>query len=680
MNQNDEIEEIDISKKFKFSKSGSVLVIILFLLASISVGLFVPLRSVVFQGESKMNRYLESSDFINTLESITWNLLDESRNEDRENQRFWFDDMAYYFAYGDDIVTNWSTKEDIIDNAQRADSFYLNLEYDENKDLANIESSMDISWENNATNRLEYIIKNQDEEIENIPITMIYVINDETLRLGGSISDRIRDFYLERYLMLIVGIGAVFMLGILLWSGFTDSSKQQSNNLIKGTNKIPIEIKSLMIFAFVSLFYFSIAVTANGSLDYYTTDLIFENIIVDANMFFYIIGIPLTFLLYTFIYIFIADTKNIYRQGIYKTCMENSIVGRIFIGCGGYMKNTLNSIFSFDIKNTENRKMIMALGINLIVLFFIAYAGALGMILAVVYTVFLFKYLKNKLRDINKLYLVTEELSYGEFDQELDYDLGMFTPIVENLGKIRSGFKLAVDREIKGQNLKTELISNVSHDLKTPLTSIISYVDLLKKEPKSSDIQEEYIDILDKKSQRLSLLIEDLFEASKAASGNISLNLEPIDIVSLLRQTIGEREGDINASGLIFRMDIKEEKIICNLDGKRTFRIFDNLISNILKYSLSNSRVYIETDVYDDRVDLIFKNISAYEMNFNPEDMLERFTRGDKSRNTDGSGLGLSIARSFSELQGGSLSISVDGDLFKVVVSFQTLSKESEIN
>ena len=225
--------------------------------------------------------------------------------------------------------------------------------------------------------------------------------------------------------------------------------------------------------------------------------------------------------------------------------------------------------------------------------------------------------------------------------------------------------------------LKTELISNVSHDLKTPLTSIISYIDLLKKENDMSETQKEYIEILEQKSQRLTLLIEDLFEASKAASGNISFNKSSLDLVSLLRQTIAENENEISASGLLFKIQLpdSEQKIICNLDGKRTYRIFDNLISNILKYSLPSSRVYIDMSLDMNKVLIVLKNISAYEMNFNPNDIAERFVRGDKSRNTDGSGLGLSIAKSFTELQGGEFNIYIDGDLFKVAISFEVISE-----
>ena len=229
---------------------------------------------------------------------------------------------------------------------------------------------------------------------------------------------------------------------------------------------------------------------------------------------------------------------------------------------------------------------------------------------------------------------------------------------------------MAIDKEIKSQHMKTELISNVSHDLKTPLTSIITYVDLLKCEDLNDESRKEYIDILDKKSKRLQILIEDLFEASKASSGNIDLQLEQIDVIALLRQTLGELEEKIDDSSLQMKINLTENKIICELDGRRTYRIFENIIGNILKYALENSRVYIDIIESEKEVSLIFKNISAYEMNFDSSEITERFTRGDISRNTEGSGLGLSIAKSLVELQGGSLMVNIDGDLFKVTISF----------
>ncbi|MDX5712367.1 sensor histidine kinase, partial [Clostridioides difficile] len=242
--------------------------------------------------------------------------------------------------------------------------------------------------------------------------------------------------------------------------------------------------------------------------------------------------------------------------------------------------------------------------------------------------------------------------------------------IKDELGNIQTGFKKAVDEEVKSQKMKTELISNVSHDLKTPLTSIITYIDLLKDESITDENRKLYIDTLDRKSQRLQHLIEDLFEVSKANSGDVYLNIVNVDIVSLMKQTLLELDDKLADSSLIVKNNFSNEKIILPLDSQRTFRVFENLIINISKYAMPNSRVYIDILETDNKVNIMLKNMSASEIDFSVDDIMERFVRGDKSRNTEGSGLGLAIAKSFIELQGGKMNISVDGDLFKVTITF----------
>ena len=219
--------------------------------------------------------------------------------------------------------------------------------------------------------------------------------------------------------------------------------------------------------------------------------------------------------------------------------------------------------------------------------------------------------------------------------------------------------------------MKTELITNVSHDLKTPLTAIITYVDLLKKEDITEEERKEYMATLEKKSQRLKVLIEDLFEISKATTDNIVMNYDEVDLVSLIKEVRLENEDKIQSSTLDFRWSLPEEKCILRLDPQRTFRIIDNLVQNILKYSMAHSRVYIAMNDQDGKVTVSLKNMSATEMNFTPEEITERFVRGDLSRNTEGSGLGLAIAQSFTELQGGEFKVETDGDLFKVTIMWK---------
>ena len=243
---------------------------------------------------------------------------------------------------------------------------------------------------------------------------------------------------------------------------------------------------------------------------------------------------------------------------------------------------------------------------------------------------------------------------------------GILKQMAIYVNDISGGFSNAIEQSLKSEKLKTELITNVSHDIKTPLTSIINYVDLLKKENIQDEKIKEYIEILDKKSQRLKKLTEDLVEASKASSGNVQLNIENIKIKELINQTIGEFRDKFEEKGLIIETNMPEKELSIKADNRYIYRIIENLFSNITKYALENSRVYIDVIEQNSRVKISIKNISKEKLNISADELMQRFVRGDKSRYTEGSGLGLSIAKSLTELQNGKFEIKIDGDLFKV--------------
>ncbi|MEF2112452.1 HAMP domain-containing sensor histidine kinase [Clostridium frigoriphilum] len=292
------------------------------------------------------------------------------------------------------------------------------------------------------------------------------------------------------------------------------------------------------------------------------------------------------------------------------------------------------------------------------------------------YLIFIFIYSFNKIRFLRSIIKGTEEIVSGNLNYTIvEKGGGDLFKLAHNINNMKAGFKKSLENEIKSERLKSELITNVSHDLKTPLTSIINYVDFLKKEGLSKEESQGYIDVVDRKSQRLKILIDDLFEASKMASGAVELNVEKVDITALLQQSLAELHDKINNSSLIFKVKVPKQKIYANLDGKKTWRVFENLINNILKYTLPKTRVYIDLIERDNQIIINMKNISSYEMDFDNEEIFERFIRGDKSRNTEGSGLGLSIAKSIIELQGGRLSIEIDGDLFKAKVIIPSFSQ-----
>ena len=284
-------------------------------------------------------------------------------------------------------------------------------------------------------------------------------------------------------------------------------------------------------------------------------------------------------------------------------------------------------------------------------------------------------YVLKKLSYLSYIMDGTQRIKNGDIHHKLQL-IGEdnFTTLADNINNIRDGLDKAIDSQLRSERMKSELITNVSHDLKTPLTSIINYIELIKKEENiTPEYLKDYVNVLDSKSKRLKVLIEDLFEASKASSGNIELNMEKIDIIQLLRQSIGELEEKLSEANLDLKINVPEDKLYVRADGRRLYRVLENLLSNISKYSLPNTRVYIDITEVEGRVKLIMKNISSYELNFDPEEIMERFKRADDSRNTEGSGLGLAIARDLIKLQGGEFAIDIDGDLFKSIIEFDSI-------
>ncbi len=265
-----------------------------------------------------------------------------------------------------------------------------------------------------------------------------------------------------------------------------------------------------------------------------------------------------------------------------------------------------------------------------------------------------------------------ERIAKGDVEHPIDTTqlVWEFKKHADNINTIGQGIDVAVQERMKSERFKTELITNVSHDIKTPLTSIINYVDLMKKEDITDPIMLEYMDVLDRQSARLKKLIEDLMEASKASTGNLAVNLEKCDISVILGQAVGEFEEKMEAKGLIPVVTYPDNTLSVSVDGRHLWRVFDNLLNNICKYAQSGTRVYINVEQKDRTVEIIFKNISSTQLNISSEELMERFVRGDSSRNTEGSGLGLSIAKSLTELMNGEMILNVDGDLFKVTLKF----------
>ena len=264
-----------------------------------------------------------------------------------------------------------------------------------------------------------------------------------------------------------------------------------------------------------------------------------------------------------------------------------------------------------------------------------------------------------------------KRMSKGDLDTQVDDRMliGGFREFAERLNDLAGVAVIAAQKQLKSERMKTELITNVSHDIKTPLTSIINYVDLLQK-PHTEDQQAQYLEVLDRQSQRLKKLIDDLMEMSKASTGNMSVDIETVDAAEAVNQALGEFADKLERAQLMPVFRQPEEQVLMLADGRLVWRIMSNLLGNAVKYALPGTRIYLDLLQMDGKVVISMKNISREELNVHADELMERFVRGDASRNTEGSGLGLNIAQSLMELQKGQLQILVDGDLFKVTLIF----------
>ena len=389
---------------------------------------------------------------------------------------------------------------------------------------------------------------------------------------------------------------------------------------------------------------------------------------VDISMM--ILNIFVWFLALAWIYVLCLYVKNLFKQGWKVTFTESCWTYR---GCR-FLFRKLRKFLKVDLKEKNTKKLFFLVGIQCILLSLFCLGWFFGIIGVFIYSIVLYvllrKYLMKTQKDYVQLFEMTEQLAEGNLEVEIDEDLGIFNAFKEEVMHIQGGFKKAVEAEVRSQRMKTDLNANVSHDLKTPLTSIITYTDLLKDEDLDKEKRAQYLETLDQKAQRLKILIEDLFEMSKASSGNITMNLQEVEVISLMKQTLLELEDKIDAANLMIRRNFPEHKVLLMLDSERTFRVFDNLILNMTKYAMPHTRAYIDIVDLEQSVQIIFRNMSANEINVDVDELTERFVRGDQARHTEGSGLGLAIAKSFVELQGGTLDIHIDGDLFKVILTF----------
>ena len=363
--------------------------------------------------------------------------------------------------------------------------------------------------------------------------------------------------------------------------------------------------------------------------------------------------------------------KVMFKKGIGTYFKENTILGYIV------SKSSVlyHKIVTFDFSDPvllivlKGSLIIMAICISTSLL--LGVSLAYGFIVTLIISIVNYLFISKVKKDHDALLDITSRIADGDFDVKANDNMIYFKEVCNNVTSIKASFEKSVKEEVKSQNMKTELISNVSHDLKTPLTNIITYTDLLKNENLSKEDIKGYVESLERAGNRLKTLIDDLFEVSKANSGDIKLDIQNVDIIAIIKEAILESSELLNAKKLTIKENYSDNSIIMPLDGNKTYRIFENCLSNISKYALEYTRVYVDVTQDDKQVKIVFKNVSNQEMDFDSEHIMERFVQGDKSRNTTGSGLGLAIAKSFANIQNGDFKIETDGDLFKAIIIFK---------
>ncbi len=579
------------------------------------------------------------------------------------------------------LLENEKLDETTLNGLKEKYSFYVVIDFDNrgNKSIKNIYGAKAEVILDNIVHESSYERGDRYYTFNNITdATFVYAVPKD-LKYVDNINHYMSIASRSGYTDATAGSTIVFLVIIILLALAIPYKFLKEVFWFKGLSKIPLEINvAIIIFGFCILMGGGETIvfpTLNGNfydfLSKTTIKYSYLGYIIDViNVLYWAIGFSIVFMAITLI-------KHIFKTGFKSYMKEKSLVIKLlrwivqkFHGFSDYLK-------SIDLREKTDKKLLLILGLNFLIIVIMCSMWFIGIIFAIVYSSVLFIYVKKYIEDLQKKYKklleATNEIAKGNLEVSIEEDLGVFNPFREEIENIEKGFKNAVDEEVKSQKMKTELISNVSHDLKTPLTSIITYIDLLKDESLDIEKRKSYLDTLDRKSQRLKDLIEDLFEVSKVNSGNITLNIIDVDIVSLIKQTQLELDDKIKKASLTIKNNFPQEKIILPLDSQRTYRIFENLMMNIVKYSMANSRVYIDIIDEEHKVMVVLKNMSHTELNFNPDEIVERFVRGDKSRNTEGSGLGLAIAKSFTELQGGKFNIEIDGDLFKVVLTFQKM-------
>lgn len=501
-----------------------------------------------------------------------------------------------------------------------------------------------------------------EAETGNINIT-VYITEEALSGRGQMLLNTVDTAYTLRYAVLVIlGVSVVMLIVLLCYLYAAVGHRKGGVIALNQLDRVPFDLLTAAV-AVIAVFSAELIVYAGTSGD---LDLIVALPAILSVDYFVALGYTLTFA---------ARLKT-------RTFLKNNIIYKLFMLLAKCFKKLFGWVkYLFRGIPTVAKTAIITSAVALfqfIIISIFMYYPVERTLLLFLFTVLDVAVIISLAVILQRIKRGGEKIAAGDLDYKIDtkYMYGDFKDFANSLNNINEGLSVAINEKMKSERFKTELITNVSHDIKTPLTSIINYVDLIKKEEPENENIKEYIGVLDRQSSRLKKLIDDLMEASKASTGNLAVNLTVCEAGVLLSQTVGEFDERLRAAGLTPVVNIPEKPIKIMADGRHLWRVFDNLMNNICKYSQVGTRVYLDLSECDDKAKITFRNISKYELNITGEELTERFVRGDKSRNTEGSGLGLSIARSLTELQNGSLQIDIDGDLFKVTLMFDILEKD----
>ena len=661
----------------KVNRYASLIRIICYILIPIcAIGIVQSMISLLYfanQTQSRqINNYYETDEFIDLYRNSIYNNVQACYFENENNEY----DVSISNLHGVEILQEQQHKNIyyrtylerknfkflIIDN--KTNTAFTNLELTTKTDsiekIKNEITGYDYYW-NYTDNQINTNISSLslDDLKYNSKYKEIENEYDCTIYTGIETPLKNYDDYYEYYLLYEIAANAkdtaiinlplclsIIFLSIVLITVFAGKMKGEKEIYLNLIDKIPLEI--MILFGFIML-GFSFAMISEIS----------NNINV--------IGFVYIFVLLLFLYILgIISYETFVKRIKTHTLLKNTIIYKAV----KFLVKTTKNIF-------DNLNLAIKIGIILvtfgIINIILVNCDFLGVFILLVIYAFIFKTTFEYVCKVIEIKETAKKIYEGNADirlKEENYN-GVLKELCIYINDIASGLTNAVEEALKSERMKTELITNVSHDIKTPLTSIINYVDLLKKEEMPNEKAKEYLEILDQKSQRLKRLTDDLVEASKASSGNIKLNLEKIDVKELIKQVSGEFEDKLKDKKLDLILSMPEEETTIKADSRYLYRVVENMYSNIVKYALPDSRVYVDIILEKEIVKIELKNISKNKLNISVDELMERFVREESSRNTEGSGLGLSIAQSLTELQNGKFNIYLDGDLFKVTITFE---------